>query len=396
MSLGVIRLTLRTRRLAIFWFDFGILALGLLIMGLWPLFAENWDDLTQAMGGSEVFGGTQVEGASAQQNTFYSYFSSQYTSTLMLVLAYFGVWFGAGLITRDFGSGTLDVLLAAPMSRTRFLLSRIAALLVLTTVVVAASYVAILVGAAIWAREVELGALELLVVHLQMLVFTLAVAGGGLLLATLILQPGRTYGLAAGIIVIMFVLADRGGHRLQPGVAGEDQHLWLLEPGGPAGARRLHLARHPGVGRHRAGDVGHRARNLPASRHRRLSSACCGPAALRYSAWHHSSVNPRKSCLAASRGLRNARARRPRAPLHLAAGFGSRTALRHSGPPPVATADLSPPYLVTELPEISGAARGRAGRVGPAQGRYCRRLRPGTGRRPAVRGGSVAALSAVG
>lgn len=206
MNLSIIRVTLRTRRLATIWFDLGIFALGLLIMGLWPLFAENWDDLTQAMGGSEVFGGTQVTGATAQQNTFYSYFSSQYTSTLMLVLAYFGVWFGAGLITRDFGSGTLDVLLAAPISRTRFLLSRIAALLILTTVVIAASYVAILIGAAIWAAEVELGALELLLVHLQMLVFTLAIAGGGLLLATLILQPGRTYGLAAGIIVIMFVL----------------------------------------------------------------------------------------------------------------------------------------------------------------------------------------------
>ncbi len=206
MNLSIIRVTLRTRRLATIWFDFGIFALGLLIMGLWPLFAENWDDLTQAMGGSEVFGGTQVAGATAQQNTFYSYFSSQYTSTLMLVLAYFGVWFGAGLITRDFGSGTLDVLLSAPISRTRFLLSRIAALLILTTVVIAASFVAILIGAAIWASEVELGALELLLVHLQMLVFTLAIAGGGLLLATLILQPGRTYGLAAGIIVIMFVL----------------------------------------------------------------------------------------------------------------------------------------------------------------------------------------------
>ncbi len=206
MNLSIIRVTLRTRRLATIWFDFGIFALGLLIMGLWPLFAENWDDLTQAMGGSEVFGGTQVAGATAQQNTFYSYFSSQYTSTLMLVLAYFGVWFGAGLITRDFGSGTLDVLLSAPISRTRFLLSRIAALLILTTVVMAASYVSIMIGAAIWASEVELGALELLLVHLQMLVFTLAIAGGGLLLATLILQPGRTYGLAAGIIVIMFVL----------------------------------------------------------------------------------------------------------------------------------------------------------------------------------------------
>ena len=206
MNLSIIRVTLRTRRLATLWFDFGIFALGLLIMGLWPLFAENWNDLTQAMGGSEVFGGTQVAGATVQQNTFYSYFSSQYTSTLMLVLAYFGVWFGAGLITRDFGSGTLDVLLAAPISRTRFLLSRIAALLILTTMVIAASYVSILIGAAIWAAEVELGALELLLVHLQMLVFTLAIAGGGLLLATLILQPGRTYGVAAGIIVVMFVV----------------------------------------------------------------------------------------------------------------------------------------------------------------------------------------------
>ena len=206
MNRSVIRLTLRNRRLAIFWFDLGIAALALLIMGLWPLFKENWETFTQAMGGSELFGGTTVAGASPELRTFYSYFSSQYTSTLMLVLAYFGVWFGAGLITRDFGAGTLDVLLAAPISRTRFLLSRIAALLILATVVVGASLVAILIGAAIWAGEIELSAFDLLLVHVQMLLFTLAVAGGGLLLATLILQPGRTYGLAAGIIVIMFVL----------------------------------------------------------------------------------------------------------------------------------------------------------------------------------------------
>ena len=206
MNHSVMRLTMRTRRLATFWFQLGILALALLIMGLWPLFKENWDTLSQAMGGSELFGGATVDGASPQQNTFYSYFSSQYTSTLMLVLAYFGVWFGAGLITRDFGSGTLDVLLSAPISRTRFLLSRIAALLVLTILVVGASLVGILIGAAIWAREVDLSSLALLLVHVQMLIFTLAVAGGGLLLAILILQPGRTYGLAAGIIVIMFVI----------------------------------------------------------------------------------------------------------------------------------------------------------------------------------------------
>jgi ABC-2 type transport system permease protein len=206
MNTSVIRLTLRTRRLSTFWFQLGIVALGLLIMGLWPLFKENWDNLSQAMGGSEVFGGTTVAQASAQQNTFYSYFSSQYTTTLMLVMAYFGVWFGAGLITRDFGAGTLDVLLAAPISRTRFLLSRIVALFILTVAVIGASLVAILIGAAIWAREIDLSAFDLLLAHVQMLLFTLAVAGGGLLLATLILQPGRTYGLAAGIIVIMFVL----------------------------------------------------------------------------------------------------------------------------------------------------------------------------------------------
>ena len=206
MNQNVIRLTMRTRRLATFWFQLGILGLALLIMGLWPLFAENWDALSQAMGGSELFGGSTVEGASPQQNTFYSYFSSQYTSTLMLVLAYFGVWFGAGLITRDFGSGTLDVLLSAPISRTRFLLARIAALLILTILVIGASLVGILIGAAIWAREVDLSAFALLLVHVQMLIFTLAIAGGGLLLATLILQPGRTYGLAAGIIVLMFVM----------------------------------------------------------------------------------------------------------------------------------------------------------------------------------------------
>ena len=80
MNPSVIRLTMRTRRLSTFWFQLGILALGLLIMGLWPLFKENWDTLSQAMGGSECLAAPRCPRASAQQNTFYSYFSSQYTA----------------------------------------------------------------------------------------------------------------------------------------------------------------------------------------------------------------------------------------------------------------------------------------------------------------------------
>ena len=155
----------------------------------------------------------------------------------MLVMAYFGVWFGAGLITRDFGAGTLDVLLAAPISRTRILAlphrrpihpHRGGRWRVPGRNSDRRGYLG---------PEIDLSAFDLLLVHVQMLLFTLAVAGGGLLLATLILQPGRTYGLAAGIIVIMFVMlivAD-----IASGVEWleKDQFVRLLEPCGPVGDR---------------------------------------------------------------------------------------------------------------------------------------------------------------
>ncbi len=207
LSLELVRLTLRTRRLATFWFSIGVALYALLIMGLWPLFKDiDWQAMAEAFGGTQTFGGVTSSAATAQENAFYQYWSSQYTTWVTLVMTYVGVWFGAGVIVRDFGAGTLDVLLAAPISRTRFLAARGAAVAAAALLVAAASLLGVLVGAAVWITDVALSPRDLALIHVQLLLFTLAFAGVGALLGALILQPGRTYGIAAALVVLMFVL----------------------------------------------------------------------------------------------------------------------------------------------------------------------------------------------
>ncbi len=212
MNRSIIAVTLRTRRLATFWFSIGLLLFGLLVLGIWPTFKDiDIGEMMDAFSGSEMLSGVKVETESALERTFYQYLSSQHSNWVTLVLAYFGIWFGAGIITRDFGTGTLDVLLAAPISRVRFLTLRSLALIVAAAIVTSASLISLLIGISAWVSEIQIAIADLALMHVQMLLFTLATMGIGLLLAVLFLQSGRTYGIAALLVILMFVVTIVAG-----------------------------------------------------------------------------------------------------------------------------------------------------------------------------------------
>ena len=73
-------------------------------------------------------------------------------------------------------------------------------------IVVTGSMVGLLVGVAAWAGDTPIRASDIILVHVQLPLFGLAAAVIALVVATWALEPGRTYGVGALIVVVMYVL----------------------------------------------------------------------------------------------------------------------------------------------------------------------------------------------
>ncbi len=121
-------------------------------------------------------------------------------------MAYFGVWVGAGIITREYDRRSLDVLLAQPMGRVHYALTRIAGVAIAVLPVVVLLAAGLLIGEAAWGEGATVSAGDAVWVHVQLLLFTFAAGGIGMMFAGILLEPGRTHGVAAIIIVAMFIL----------------------------------------------------------------------------------------------------------------------------------------------------------------------------------------------
>lgn len=134
------------RRISLFWWGLGlVLFVGLLAVA-YPTVRNN-GELDKTFGGLPP-GVEALLGLSAT-NTLTSpagYLNSQYfANVLPLILLVFGIGLGAWAISGDEAAGTLELLLANPVSRTRVALERAAALVLLLALLTAVATAALLV-----------------------------------------------------------------------------------------------------------------------------------------------------------------------------------------------------------------------------------------------------------
>jgi ABC-2 type transport system permease protein len=147
MLRGVALKTLRETRRALAWWALGLVALVALMVSVYPSVRDNpglnklVQDYPQAVKGFVAFGG-QVDYASAP-----GYLGSElfaFVVPLLLIVAAIGA--GARAIAGEEERGTLDLLLANPLSRRRLVLEKLAALAVELTLLALVLWVALLVG----------------------------------------------------------------------------------------------------------------------------------------------------------------------------------------------------------------------------------------------------------
>jgi ABC-2 type transport system permease protein len=213
--LPIIRWTFWQRRWSIFWWSIGVSALVFFTMVFYPTIRDQADQLNKSLSlGSSteaLFGGTDFFSPLGYLNSQLVYF------TLPLLLSILAIGLGTSLIGREESSGTIESLLARPISRSRLLLAKaltgVGITFVITTV---AGLVTVLM-----CRIVNLGVPLGNVTAAFFACFMLVLCFGSL--AFLLTATGRGRAAALGISVVYAI----GGYLVGSLTASVD---WLKYP----------------------------------------------------------------------------------------------------------------------------------------------------------------------
>jgi ABC-2 type transport system permease protein len=190
----LIRWTLQQRRWSIFWWSLGVAALVGFTLAFYPTIRDQAAQLNKSfnLGSSTeaLFGGTDFFSPLGYLNSQLLYF------TLPLLLAILSIGLGTSLVGREEASGSLESLLARPISRGRLIAAKaLAGMSIIFVVTLVACLVTLLL-----CRLVNLGIPLVYIIAACFACFMLVLTFGAL--AFLLTATGRGRVAALGIAVV--------------------------------------------------------------------------------------------------------------------------------------------------------------------------------------------------
>ena len=192
--------TLRERRLSTAIYSFALSASALMYVALYKdfasqldVFAKNYPENLNAFFG-DITAAATPEGWLAIE--LYSLF-------LPLILAIVGIGFGASAIGKEENSGTLELLLASPVSRSRIIFQKALAMAVQLGIISFSAWLGVVVGMLFFEFDVSL----LHVAWSSLAAWLLAMTYGCLALAAQSVTSKRSVGLGvgAGIVIVTYL-----------------------------------------------------------------------------------------------------------------------------------------------------------------------------------------------
>jgi len=186
----------------------GLIALyGVFAVYLYPVVSKSNMDylsyiasLPEAMRAAFGLGNIDVNSLTFNADTFVAV---EFLMFWPLVVCFYAIFAGVSL-SREVERGTLDLLLAQPVSRTRVLLSRYANVLVGILLITAASWLGIAVGAPLAGVSINPGYQALAL--LQGLLLVAAISSYTLLTSVIFLEPRKALAASGVITAGMYIL----------------------------------------------------------------------------------------------------------------------------------------------------------------------------------------------
>lgn len=211
--------TVRDQRRALVWWSLGLVATVALLFGMYPTIRDSASQLTQYIQNMpaalrSIFGGEDYA-------TPTGYLRSELFSFMLpLVFLIFTVGAGSRAIAGEEEEGTLDVLLASPIPRSRVLLEKVAAMVTTTLVLAIVLVVSLVVGVTVSDMGIPVGHLVAQVASMTLL----ALALGSLSLAIGCLTGSRAVANGVtGAVAVATYLVDA----LAASVKALEPYQWL-------------------------------------------------------------------------------------------------------------------------------------------------------------------------
>jgi len=202
VSLNLFLGTLKQRWQALFWYVFTLVAYGWMMVWYWPLMGESYSQIVESMPPEliQAFAGADVDLA-----TLGGFMQTEYLGIMWIgIVASALILFAAKMISSEIGAGTMELLLAQPISRMRFILTRMAALLTCVLALAIATVAPIQVLGP--GYDIDLPPKTYALLYLTSILFMSAIGGLAFLVSAATRDGGKPAAITGGILGVMWVL----------------------------------------------------------------------------------------------------------------------------------------------------------------------------------------------
>jgi ABC-2 type transport system permease protein len=185
-----------------FWFCTGLVLYSWLMTWFYPkIGGGQYADLIESMPPEvlQIFGGTEVA-----FDSLGGYFQTEYLGLMwMIIVSAAVVLFAARSFAGEIGAGTMEFLLAQPISRARVAVTRIVAFLGYVLLLAVASFVPIQALGPMYG--IDLGAGTFWTLFAFGALFMLAVGGPAMLLSSVYRDAGKPGAITAGALLLLWI-----------------------------------------------------------------------------------------------------------------------------------------------------------------------------------------------
>ncbi len=204
MSWNLFKGTLHQRRKPLFWFSFSLIAYSWMMVWFWPqMGGAEYAELAESMPPEMIalFGDADLSLASLG-----GYFQTEYLGLMWMVVAASAlIGFASKAIAGEIGGGTMEILLSQPLSRSKFILTRMGVLVLYVLLLGAATFVPIqILGPG---YDIELSAKVFWLLLGLGSLFMLAIGSFAFMVSALSRDSGRPTVVTSAAIATMWIMS---------------------------------------------------------------------------------------------------------------------------------------------------------------------------------------------
>lgn len=203
MNLNLLLGTLRQRRIGLFWFSFGLLVYSWMMVWYWSILGEEYVEMIEAFPPELLvaFAGA----ADVEFGTLGAYFQVEYLGTgWIIIVAAAMIIYAVKAVASEIAAGTMELLIVQPIARMKFVLSRIAGMVIYAGVLTLASFVPIQIFGEQY--DIELSGRTIALLYATGFLFILAVGSFAFMLSSAMSSGGLPGAITGSILVVMWLL----------------------------------------------------------------------------------------------------------------------------------------------------------------------------------------------